>query len=160
MVKGFILQDIVVKLLLYADDLILISKIAHGLMDHLRALEHFCMEFGMQVNIYKTKIMIFSLKRKQKQITFLFEGSLLEIVKEYKYLGIDFHYKLSRDTCKVKRIQGGWKASYLLQNRCINDELWDWKTKKNRFGLLVKPVVLYGCEVWVQAACQSVDGDS
>jgi hypothetical protein len=61
----------------------------------------------MQVNITKTKIMIFFLNGKDKPITFLFEGSPLEIVKEYKYLGIDFHYKLSWETCRAKRIQGG-----------------------------------------------------
>ena len=51
-------------------------------------------------------------------------------------------------TCRSKRIQGGWKASYLLQNRCRTLELWDWKTKKILFGLLVIPVILYGSEVW------------
>lgn len=68
----------------------------------------------MQVNTTKTKIMIISLKKKRNQNNFLFEGSPLEIVKEYKYLGIDFHYKLSWETSRTKRIQGGWKASFLL----------------------------------------------
>ena len=102
----------------------------------------------MQVKISKTKIMIFSLIRKGKPTTFLFEGSPLEIVKEYKYLGIGFHYKLSWETCRAKRVQGGWKASFSLQNRRRKVELWDWKTKKTLFGLLVTLVVLYGCEVW------------
>jgi hypothetical protein len=93
--EGVHLVRYVVKLLLYMDDLILISKTMHGLREHLKALEHFFQEVGMQVNITKTKIVIFSLNRKEKPITFLFEGIPLEIVKEYKYLGIDFHYKLS-----------------------------------------------------------------
>ncbi|KAH9307116.1 hypothetical protein KI387_043788 [Taxus chinensis] len=145
---GIQLASYVVKLLLYADDLILISKTAQGLREQLKALELFCQEVGMQVNTSKTKIMIFTLKRNERQNVFLFEGSPLEIVNEYKYLGIDFHHKLSWETCKAKRIQGGWKASFLLQNRCRKAELWDWKTKKTLFGLLVTPVVLYGCEVW------------
>lgn len=36
------LASYVAKLLLYADDLILISKTMHGLREHLKALEHFC----------------------------------------------------------------------------------------------------------------------
>ena len=32
---------------------------------------------------------------------FIFEGIPLEIVKEYKYLGIDFYYKLSWETFNV-----------------------------------------------------------
>ena len=98
------LAGYVVKLLLYVDDIILISKITHGLRKHLKALEHFCQEVGMQVNITKTKIVIFSLNKKDKPITFLFKGNPLEIVKEYKYIGIDFNYKLSWETCRVKRI--------------------------------------------------------
>ena len=102
--EGVLLAGYVVKLLLYADDLILISQTTHGLREHLRALEHFCQEAGMQMSVSKTKIMIFSLSRKGKLTTFLFEGSPLEIVKEYKYLGIDFHYKLSWETCRSKRV--------------------------------------------------------
>ena len=120
---GVHLAGYVVKLLLYADDLILISQTLHGLKEHLRSLEHFCQEVGMQVNISKTKIMIFSLSRKGKPTTFLFEGSPLEIVQEYKYLGNDFHYKLNWETCRAKRVQGGRKASFLLQNRCRKVEL-------------------------------------
>ena len=145
--EGVHLAGYVVKLLLYVDDLILISQTAHGLKEHLRALEHFYQEVGMQVNISKTKIMIFSLSRKGKPTTFIFEGNPLEIVKQYKYLGIDFHYKLSWETCRAKRVQGGWKASFALPNGCRKVELWDWKTKKTLLGLLVTPVVLYGCEV-------------
>ena len=54
-----------IKLLLYADDLVLVAKSAHGLQMHLYAVEHFCKLVGMQVNTSKTKIMIFSNKRKQ-----------------------------------------------------------------------------------------------
>ena len=100
------------------------------------------MDIEMQVNISKTKIMIFSLSRKGKPTTFLFEGSPLEIVKEYKYHGIDLHYKLNWEIGRDKRVQGGWKASFAHQNRCRKAEIWDWKTKKNLFGLLVTLIVL------------------
>ena len=44
--------EFVIKLVLYVDDLVLISKSSHGLQKHLYALEHFCREMGMQVNIF------------------------------------------------------------------------------------------------------------
>ena len=155
--EGVHLAGYVVKLLLYADDLILISQTSHRLREHLRALEHFCQEVGMQVNISKTKIMIFSLSRKGKPATFLFEGSSFEIVEEYKYLGIEFHYKLNWETCRAKRIQGGWKALYLLQNRCRKAKLWDRKTKQKPSLVcwLLSTVVNYG-----ETTCQLADGDN
>lgn len=147
--EGVQLANYVIKLLLYVDDLILIAKSAKGLREHLKTLETFCHEVGMQVNISKTKVMIFSWRRNKKiQVDFLFEGSPLEVVNEYKYLGLNFHNHLNWETCRAKRIQGGWKALYSLQNRCRNAELWDWKSKRMLFGLLVTPVILYGREIW------------
>ena len=112
------------------DDLVLISKSAHGLQMHLYALEHFCREVGMQVNISKTKIMISSNERKQIHHTFFFEGKVFEEVNEYKYLGIDFNNKLNWEDFRKKRILGGWKSLYALQNRCREVELRDWKMIK------------------------------
>ena len=122
--------EFVIKLLLYADDLVLNVKSTHGLQMHLYALEHFFKAVGMQVNISKTKIMIFSNKRKQSQRMFFFEGNILEEVNEYKYLEIDFNKQLNWEDCKKRRNLGGWKALYALQNRCREAELWDWKTIK------------------------------
>ncbi|XP_057855964.2 uncharacterized protein LOC131065484 [Cryptomeria japonica] len=145
---GVRLGEFVIKKFLYADDLILFVKTTLGLQEHLYVLKHFCKTVGMQVNISKTKIMVFSNKRKQNQHKFYFEGSILEEVLDYKYLGIDFNKNLNWDGCRKKRILGGWKAWYALQNRCREAELWDWKVSQTLFGLLVLHVILYGCELW------------
>jgi len=81
---------------------------------HLYALENFCKVVGMQLNTNKTKIMIFSNKKKQSQHMFFFEGNILEEVNEYKYLKTDFNDKLKWEQCGKKRILGGWKALYVL----------------------------------------------
>jgi len=60
--------------------------------------------------------MIFSNKRKQSQCTFFFQGNILEEANEYKYLGIDFKKKIDWEDRRKKRISGGWKALYSLQN--------------------------------------------
>ncbi|XP_059077995.1 uncharacterized protein LOC131876576 [Cryptomeria japonica] len=152
---GIQLGEFVIRLLLYADDLILLANSALGLQEHLFALEHFCNIVGMQVNISKTKIMVFSSRRKQEQHKFYFEGSILEEVADYKYLGIDFNQSLSWEGCRKKRTLGGWKALYALQNRCAEAELWDWKTIQTLFRLLVLSVILYGCEVWASNTLDS-----
>jgi hypothetical protein len=43
---GALLGEFVIRLLLYADDLILIAKSALGLQEHLISLEHFCRTSG------------------------------------------------------------------------------------------------------------------
>jgi len=47
-----------------------------------------------------------------------------------------------------KRILGGWKTLYALQNRCRETSLWDWKTIKVFFELLVCTMILYGSKLW------------
>jgi hypothetical protein len=61
---GIHLGKFVIRLLLYTDDLILIAKSAHGLQEHLCSLVHFCRRVGMQVNISKMKVVVFSNKKK------------------------------------------------------------------------------------------------
>ncbi|KAH9310082.1 hypothetical protein KI387_037993, partial [Taxus chinensis] len=48
---GTHLASYVVKMLLYVDDLILMAKTKQGLQEHLKVLELFCQEVGMQANI-------------------------------------------------------------------------------------------------------------
>ncbi len=54
-----------VKYLLYADDLIILSKTPEGLQNNLDILTKYCHDWNLEVNIQKTKIMIFQ-KKTQK----------------------------------------------------------------------------------------------
>jgi hypothetical protein len=78
----------------------------------------------------------------------VYDNNNLEEVTSYKYLGIDIHHKLNWNYNIEKRIIGGWKAYYGLENNCKSAELWSWDKKKLLFETLVTPVILYGCEVW------------
>ena len=62
---GIRLVEHVIRLLLYADDFILIAKTTQGLREHLMNLENFCTEVGMEINASKTKVMIFSLRKRK-----------------------------------------------------------------------------------------------
>lgn len=64
--EGVQLAHFVIRLLLYADNLIILARTTKGLKEHLKALESFCHEVGMQVNTSKTKVMMFSLKKNRR----------------------------------------------------------------------------------------------
>ena len=55
-------------------------------------------------------------------ILFFYDNNSLEEVPSYKYLGIDIHHKLNWNYSIEKRINGGWKAYYGLENK-INKPL-------------------------------------
>ena len=78
----------------------------------------------------------------------MYDNSNLEEVSSYKYLGIDIHHKLNCNYSIKKRINGGWKAYFGLENNCKAANLMMWDKKKFLFETLVTPVILYDCEVW------------
>ena len=67
-------KDYSLSSLLYADDLVLISRNAKGLQHNLERLSRACDEFGMKINLEKTKTMVIS--RKQKFVNYLVEGRI------------------------------------------------------------------------------------
>ena len=73
---------------LYADDTVLISESAEDLQVFLNAFEQYCTKWKLTVNVDKTKVVIFSKDRLSTKYNFYFQYVPLDIVKEYKYLGI------------------------------------------------------------------------
>ena len=69
------------------------------------------------INIDKTKVMIIKSK-KDTYANFVYDNRKLEEVSSYKHLGIDIHHKLNWNFIIEKRINGGWKAYFGLENNC------------------------------------------
>ena len=89
--------------MLYADDLILMSTSKDGLSNCLSRLEKFCDTWQLEVNIKKSKIMIFNEAGRLLTGTNIFYQKVkMEIVRSYCYLGIEFmcsgSFKLARES--------------------------------------------------------------
>ena len=69
-------------------------------------------------------------------------------MSSYKYLGIDIHQKLNWNYRIKKRINGGWKDYFGLENNYKVANLVMWDKKKLLFETSVTPIILYGREVW------------
>ena len=61
--SGLQLDDIVLILLLFADDMAIVGKSPEEIQNHLDNLYTYCNTWRLKVNIDKTKIMLFFLKR-------------------------------------------------------------------------------------------------
>ena len=80
--------------------------------------------------------------------TFVYENnSNLEGVHSYKYLRIHIHHKRNWNYNIEKKINGGWKAYYKVENNYKLVDFWIWDNKKFLFMTLVT-LFLYGCKVW------------
>ena len=76
-------------LLLFADDLVLIAKSAKDMQTLLNKMHSYRTEWKLNVNINKTKVMIFSKKKENCNVEFKYGKNVLEVVESYTYLGLN-----------------------------------------------------------------------
>ena len=89
--EGGTLAGTPVHIMLYADDIVLISESSEGLQSHLTALDDFCTQRGLTVNLGKTKVMIFHTSSAMRSAaTFTAGGGRVDVVTSYVYLGVTF----------------------------------------------------------------------
>ena len=98
--------------LMYADDLVLLSTSQGGLSRCLSALEKFCDTWQLEVNIKKSKVMVFNpAGRLISGTNFVYQDNKLENVKSYCYLGIDFICSGSLRTARTNLSEKAKKIS-------------------------------------------------
>ena len=133
--------------ILYADDTILMAESSEDLQFQLNAFSRYCKQWKMKVNVEKTKIMIFYRGRLPGNISFNFNGDNIEIVKEFNYLGIVFSRIGNFKACKKRIAEKARIAMYnvIKKGRTHNLSI---SCQLDLFDKLVKPILLYGCEIW------------
>ena len=85
-------------MLLYADDAVVFAKSPEALQSILNDLELDCATWGLNINISKTKVMIFE-KGRHTNHDFYLNNVKLEMVSSFKYLGIHFFKILNVRKC-------------------------------------------------------------
>ena len=134
--------------LAYADDIVLLSTSKEGLQKALDITEKYCEKWRLTVNHTKTKSMIFSRGNQKIKTTFKINGVELENVKEFKYLGITIHKKCCSFTPTLKYFKiKATRALYALRAK-ININNLPLKVALKLFDAIIKPILLYGSEVW------------
>ena len=70
-------------------DLVILSQTATGLQNAINILNNFCDKRKLNVNLKKTKVVVFQKKqRKEQRYKFFLNTNVVDIVNEYTYLGI------------------------------------------------------------------------
>jgi len=75
-------------ILLYADDIVLMSETETGLHKGLDIVKDYCWRWKLFVNGNKTKIMIFKKGGINRNVMFKYNDQYLELVNTFSYLGI------------------------------------------------------------------------
>ena len=79
-------------ILLYVDDIVFLFESEHDLQRHLSALDDFCTQCGLILNLGKTKVLIFHTSAQVRTKCHLtISHTPIEVVESYIYLKITFN---------------------------------------------------------------------
>ena len=114
----------------------------------LNNIEGFCDKWKLEVNCSKTKVTVFGENVKdQSKYNFMYKGEQLEVVNNFKYLGVTFTSKGSFKMCITDLKQQASRAMYSLIAKSRKLKL-PIDLQISLFDATVLPIMLYGCEVW------------
>lgn len=134
-------------ILLYADDTVIFSDNEIDLHNALNKFKDYCDLWRLNINVDKTKILFFSKGRPNCNKTFTIGEHSLEIVNEYKYLGLFFTKSGSFFKTKQYIAEQANKAMFALLRKIKSLSL-PYDLQIELFDKTIKPILLYGSEIW------------
>ena len=140
-----------IQLLLFADDLVLLSDTPGGLQEQLNLLEQFCAEKMMSVNTSKTEIVVYCKGRRpagNPQPIWSYAGVPIQVSDSFKYLGIWLHGRTGPQDAIKPLQQAGTRAMWSMVGRFKAMGVRDIYLKLHIFDTVIQPILCYGCEVW------------
>ena len=108
-----------IRSIIWADDLLLLSDSEKGLNNVLMKLEDYCKQNEIEVNLEKTKCMIFNKTGRLLRKLFWFGNKRLETVREYKYLGFLITPSLNLNSSLKDLKDRAMRAFYTLKSKML-----------------------------------------
>ena len=141
-----------INMLMYADDLAIISESEEDLQNMLDSLHEWCTKWCMRVNVNKTKIVQFRCKSQSatnKQ--FLYGNKHVEVVSKYKYLGLILDEYLDYNTTATALAGSAGRALGSVCSKYKKLKGLGYQTFTNMYNSGVVPIMDYcsgvsGCQ--------------
>ena len=135
------LGDQKVNALLWADDLLILSKTSSGLQKAIDRTNSFYSELGLDMNKKKTKVMIFNLRGiKITDQVFTVGGQPIEIVDNYQYLGIKLRPSFSLQFASSEFFDKASRAWFAISNVLYQHKKLAVKKALQLFDSLIRPI--------------------
>lgn len=102
------------------------------------------------MNINKTKVIIFSKGKKDfSKFNFSINGTAIEIVEKYKYLGIILYFNGNLKHAAEHLYSQSLKALFSINPKILNSSDLNINLKLKLFDTLIRPICTYGSEIWI-----------
>lgn len=134
----------------YADDTVVIADSDLGLQRLLNNVHRACEDFGMKINIKKTKVMVIK-KSKNVPIPIHLDGEVLEQVNRFQYLGCWVDCRLDPDVEIRSRIEQA-RNCFVRLRRFLCDSRINLNLRLRLSKCYVWSTLLYGAETWTLKA--------
>ena len=145
---GLNTNDLCLILLLFADDMCIVGNSPEDLQASLNRLYEYCNNWGLEVNVDKSKVVVFR-KRGGVRLneSWLYGNESLDVVNDFNYLGVTLNYT-GNFNLNVQTLHGkALKAMNALLSRLKQYNTMP-KVALQLFDSFVSPILSYGCEVW------------
>ena len=142
-----------VNCLLWADDLLILSRSPQGLQNSISKTNTFYKDLGLEINQSKTKVMVFNgrgLKLDNvPEHKFLIGGCPIQVVDTYQYLGLNLKSSGSMQFAVNQLCDKASRAWFAISNVLYLNKRLAVSRAFRLFDSLVRPVGLFACEFWL-----------
>ena len=142
------INKIPIPCLMYADDIVILSTSKNGLQNKLDNLNSYCKEWGLTVNLEKTKVVIFTRIDPKIPIFFKLGESVISVTESYKYLGVILHKHGDLKLAQEHLSRQGTKAIHSLR-RSVGENKINIPVMTKLFDALITPILTFSAEVWL-----------
>ena len=144
---GINISGNIVNNLRYADDTVLIADNEQDLQNIVDTIHRQSKEFGLDMNVKKTKTMVISRKAEIPRVSITVNNNILEQVKEFTYLGQNL-YEDGKNSGEVRRRIGMAKTKFTQMRKVFTSRKISLATKLKLVKCYVYSSLLYCCETW------------
>ena len=142
------LHDLALIILCFADDMVLLGNSPEELQSYLDLLHNYCRHWSLEVNVDKTKVMVFRKRGIIKTTeTWIYNGHPIDIVDSFNYLGTVFNYNGSFKSNIEYTIGKALKALNMLLFHCKRIPLSPAHLCQ-LFDSFVGSILNYSCELY------------
>ena len=132
-----------------SDGFVLMASTAEQLKQQSHALQQFCDEQDMQVNVQKTKVLVTGEGQEGRfSESWFYAGQQMQQVAVFKYFGIEVHAVGGLKGSHTAVTAAANKAMWAMLRQVKDVEILSVLTRVWLFNSLVMPVLQYGCEIW------------
>ena len=147
--KGVDVDGVNVSILLYADDIVLISGKETDLQHMLDYMKQWCFKWKLKLNVEKSKIVHFRRKNVTRtEFPFHFGENELEIIDRYKYLGIIIDEYLNYDVTAQMLSESAGRALGGIINKFKSLKGMGFRTFEKMYLTGVTSVAEYAADIW------------